>query len=346
NTFDIVSISIRVRAVSLSLIPEPMSTRKPLAVTGLLQAPSQELAAMLASGLRPNDAEETNRLRSLHQKYRKAWAEFHSEVQAAAQRRPEAERGAFVSSLSAQYPGIGAEVEFQALAADAGAPSLTMRDPEREARIALEGLRELSSAFVQGAPPPESPDDLVKFLTRVRDVLDLFFRSFLPLRDGQRQFRQELGIAASQISSGAGTVEYAKSSQELSTAVLAPGQSGDALAHVESTFADLMIHQVAMMNGVMTGVKNLLGELSPDAIRHATEQLGSRGTMSFGFGGAGAKQWWQVYERRYGDLVEEEKQIFQLLFGKQFSTAYSQAASDSTAEGPRGTIGFGSPVKR
>ena len=338
-TFDIVSLRVRVRAVALSLIPEPVPVLKPLNVTGLLMLPSEELSAFMNAAPR-EDGEEKKRLTELHNQYRQAWSVLFREMQAAALKRAPGERGAFVSRLSAEYLGVGGEPDFHGLAADAGASSLTVRDPEREAHIALEGLREIAAEFVVGQPPPEGPEDLVKFLTRLRDALGLFFRSFLPLRDGQRQFRQELGIPAPHISRAASSVEHAKSSSELSTALLEQGPSGDALAHVESTFADLMIHQVAMLNGVMTGVKSLLAELSPEAIQAATEKLASRGGISFGFGGAGPKQWWSVYERRYGDLVEEEKQIFQLLFGKQFSTAYSQAASDSSPEGPRGTLGF------
>ena len=344
-TFDVVSLRFKLRAVALSSIPEPISVLKPLNVTGLLQLPSAELAAFMDASPR-DDAEEKKRLAELHAEYRRSWAALFGEMQAATVKRVANERGAFVSRLSAEYLGVAGEADFHGLAADSGASSLTVRDTEREARIALEGLREVAAEFLGGQPPPEGPDELVRFLTRLRETLGLFFRSFLPLRDGQRQFRHELGIAAPHISQAAGTVEYAKTSVELSAAVLDRGSSGDALAHVESTFADLMIHQVAMLNGVMTGVKSLLAELSPDAIKAATEKLATRGSISFGFGGAGAKHWWSVYERRYGDLVEEEKQIFQLLFGKQFSTAYSQAASDSTSEGPRGTMGFRSPGER
>lgn len=346
STFDILTLSIKVRGVPLDSIPEPTSVRKPLNVTGLLQAPPADFFAALEHGAKKvEDPEEQRRIATLHKNYRQAWTALHDELRSASMKREPAERGAFVSKLSADLLGVSGEPDFHVLAADANAPSLTMRDTEREARIALEGLREIAQEFVADQPPPESPDDLVKFLTRLREVLELFFKSFLPLRDGQRQFRQELGIPAPHISSIASHVEFAKSTPELSSAVLDARQTSEALAHMESTFADLMIHQVAMLNGVMTGVKSLLAELSPDAIRTATEKLAGRGALSFGFGGAGPKQWWQVYEQRYGDLVEEEKQIFQLLFGKQFSAAYSQAASDSS-EAKRSTLGFTPPPGR
>ena len=345
-TFDILTLTIKVRGVPLSSIPEPTSVRKPLNVTGLLQAPPAEFFAALDRGAKKaEDPEEKKRFAELHKNYRQAWTALYGELRSASMKREPAERGTFVSRLSAELLGVSGEPDFHALAADANAPSLTMRDTEREARIALEGLREIAQEFVADQPPPESPDDLVKFLTRLREALELFFKSFLPLRDGQRQFRQELGIPAPHISSIASHVEFAKSTPELSSAVLDPRQTAEALAHMESTFADLMIHQVAMLNGVMTGVKSLLAELSPDAIRAATDKLAGRGALSFGFGGAGPKQWWQVYEQRYGDLVEEEKQIFQLLFGKQFSAAYSQAASDSS-EAKRSTLGFTPPPGR
>ncbi len=323
-SFAILGLKLTVRAIPLSDIPEAQSQRRPLAVTGLLQAPPAELFDAMEGESSPAEKE---RLAELHKKYRAAWAELYQALQDAVLKRSPEKRGSFVASLSAELPGVSGEPDFHRLAEMGGAHSLTVRDPQQEQRIALEGLRELASEYVPHQPPPETPDELVRFLTRIRGVLDVFLGAFLPLREGQRQFQQELGLHAR--SAGPGDpVEQAGEVQELSAALLAPDASTDAFGSVESVFADMMIHHVAMLNGIMTGVKTLLGEISPSAVKEAAEQLASRGVLGRSFGGPGYKQLWQAFEQRHADLAGEEKQLFALLFGRRFTQAYSEAASD------------------
>src|SRR5690606_36095374 len=119
-----------------------------------------------------------------------------------------------------------------------------MRDPDNEKSIALEGLKELFAEYVKGQVQPETADDIVKFLTRIRAVLDVFFKAFLPLRDGQRQFERDLAINGG---AKAHPVETANTPQMLSTTLLSLDQGEvDAAGVVESTLADIMIHHVAM----------------------------------------------------------------------------------------------------
>jgi hypothetical protein len=82
-----------------------------------------------------------------------------------------------------------------------------------------------------------------------------------------------------------------------------------------------MIHQVAMLDGVMRGVKSLLQELSPQQI----ESLAERKKVGGGFfGGKNYEALWKVYAERHSDLADEEKEAFGLIFGPQFVTAYTQ----------------------
>src|SRR5690606_38664813 len=126
---------------------------------------------------------------------------------------------------------------------------------------------------------------------------------------------QELGIhGASKIH----PVETVDKPSRLSAILLSLRQAEeDSVSVVEATLADIMIHHVAMLNGVMRGVRNLLAEISPSAVRSYADQLIARGTLSKGFLGAD-KALWQAFERKHADLVGEEKQLFALLFGLQF----------------------------
>jgi len=327
--FSVLQLTFQVRVVPLELVPQ--SKKRPMAVTGLLQKPPAEFLAALRAGLQV-DPDEQARLRGLYEAYRSAWAALMNAMQASALARPAAQRAGFVTQLSSDLPAVSMEPDYHRLAADAGCNGINMRNASSEERIAAEGLREFAMEFMPGVPPPESGDEMVKFLTRLRETLDVFFKAFVPLRDGHRQFRQDLGIPA-QAHGRADVVERAASPQELSGALLDSRNSADVLGYVESTFADMMIHHVAMLNGVMTGVKGLLQELSPESVKAGAEKAGGR--EYFGLGGAGPKQFWAEYQKRYGDVAEEEKRLFKLLFGRQFSVAYSQAASENRTSSDR-----------
>src|SRR5688572_9746815 len=236
--FSVLQLTFQLRVVPLDLVPQ--SKKRPMAVTGLLSKPPADFMAALRSGLQV-DPEEQARIRQLYDAYRGAWATLMNAMQEAALARPPAQRAGFVSQLSSDLPAVSMEPDYHRLAADAGCNGITMRNGNAEERIAAEGLREFAMEFMPGVPPPESGDEIVKFLTRLRETLDVFFKAFVPLRDGHRQFRQDLGIPA-QAHGRADVVDRAVTPQDLSAALLDSRNSSDGLGYVESMFADMMIH--------------------------------------------------------------------------------------------------------
>jgi type VI secretion system protein ImpI len=86
-----------------------------------------------------------------------------------------------------------------------------------------------------------------------------------------------------------------------------------------------MTHQVATMNGVMEGVKQLLQNLSPDAIEQSYERKGRRGGLfSNKFEGL-----WKEYLTIHGDYLGEDKETFLIIFGPQFSRAYAATSGEA-----------------
>ena len=90
----------------------------------------------------------------------------------------------------------------------------------------------------------------------------------------------------------------------------------DASKSLESSLQDLTLHQVALLDGVMQGVRALLEELSPAAISAATEAKRS----SLRIGGR-EKDAWDEYCARYARL-SDEKEAFSRIFGEEFAHAY------------------------
>ena len=97
------------------------------------------------------------------------------------------------------------------------------------------------------------------------------------------------------------------------------------------SFAELMMHQVALLNGVMSGVKALLTELAPATIERAATKEKSRLTGLAGF--LARIDPWATYKKRHSDLADEENERFRLLFGKEFVDEYRQFTREAKAGG-------------
>jgi type VI secretion system protein ImpI len=192
--------------------------------------------------------------------------------------------------------------------------------------LALAAVRELAASLVPERPL-ETTGDLARFVTKLHDLAEVFCRSFVPLREGHAQFVSSLDLqrAARQrgqrASNSSLAVESAQTPQALALALLDfREQSADGPQAVESIFADLMIHQVALLSGLMQGVRALLSELSPDAVEDA---IGHPGGLGVDLGGGRSKAVWAAYRERYANLAEDEHALGRI-FGPEFAQAYRE----------------------
>lgn len=247
------------------------------------------------------------------------------------------------------FPNISEEPEFKRLLEHHG---LTLDEPDAGAQgrrleyIALQAVRELASLYNPRSAPIGNEAELVQFLTRVRDTLDMFFRTFIPLRDGYRQFKSDMDIREktpyynSPAGRAMGSVRRAKTPLALAELLLGPADDQMA-AHkaVEGTFADLMIHQLALLSGVMKGVHALMQELAPSTLESVVEQHRAKGETGWMFGPYRFRELWKTYVSRHGDLTESEKQLYSHVFGHDFARAYAQLSGEASvqASGAEGT---------
>jgi predicted component of type VI protein secretion system len=184
--------------------------------------------------------------------------------------------------------------------------------------MALQGLRELAASLIPGVPL-ESTGDIGRFITKLHDTLDAFLRSFVPLREGHAQFMSSFDLQRStrrsvQRSLAYLAVEGARTPEALAAALLNPkDRSFDAPRAVEGILADLMLHQLALLEGVMRGVRALLEELSPENVE---SQVG-------GISLTRHRALWSKYLEIY-ENISEERQAFAMIFGAEFAAAYRQ----------------------
>ncbi len=190
--------------------------------------------------------------------------------------------------------------------------------------LALMGLREMASSLIPQRKL-ETSGDIARFITKLHDAMDVFCRTFIPLRQGYAEFVASLDLqrAASgrsaHVAPSTVALTQARTPEAVAMALLDPhDRSFEGPVAVEGILADLMIHQVALLDGVMEGVRSLLDELSPQAIEQATGSGGAAGLL-----GTKYKSRWEEFCRRF-EKLSEGQQAFSFVFGQDFAEVYRQ----------------------
>jgi predicted component of type VI protein secretion system len=191
--------------------------------------------------------------------------------------------------------------------------------------LAMLGLRELASSLVPGVPL-ETTGDVARLLTKLHDVIEVFCRCFIALRDSHAQFVSSTDVARAQSrqlnkSPTAIRVDTARDAASLAQTLLDwRNQDFDAPQSVERTLVDVIMHHAAMMEGVMRGVEALLGQLAPEEIERSVKD----DAVAAVFGRTRAL--WQAYASRYNEVSSEARR-FDVVFGPEFADSYREYMS-------------------
>jgi len=196
----------------------------------------------------PQPSTLNDRVAPLYAQYRAGWLSLLSELSKSTDPSQRAEAAA---QLLDRYPELAQEAEFRrwagtnrSSAAQASPGSLSSPPP---------------ASFTLGSDAAQS--------SRAAQLIEYFAKAFVELRRGQRQFAKDLALSEgdksrlSEIDDAGSLIAY----------LLDPTGSPDRLDELSRSYADIMLHQVALLNGVAAGARELLEQLSPVAIarRHA-----------------------------------------------------------------------------
>jgi type VI secretion system protein ImpI len=192
---------------------------------------------------------------------------------------------------------------------------------------ALDAMQDLVGWYIGRNRVLAEPKDVVSFKERLRATLDEFLLGYVPLLVGMSRFEHQMAIRAE------ASAPMPSSPAELATKLLDWRTANDDLRQrLRASFAELMMHQVALLNGVMSGVKALLTELAPATIEKAAQRDRTRrGGLAGIFAGVDP---WSMYKKRHSDLADEENERFRLLFGNEFVDEYRQFTRETRAAGP------------
>lgn len=256
--------------------------------------------------------------------WRQHWANVYRLVYEHLTRLQPEVRTAYLKRLIVEHPELGQEADFQKVASYYGvAPHDWGELGTQEA--ALGAITELARQLAPETPVPDDPMKVLGFARRIRDAMEVFLKGFVSLRDGYQEFEAEV-LRKERFEQQGNKVGTAKDHEALGRVLFGPEANSQVHTHqLHEIFVEVMTHQVALLNGVMEGVKQLLDTLAPQAIERAYEQKGKKGGLfSNKYEGL-----WETYQTVHGDYQGEDKETFLIIFGPQFSRAYAATTGEA-----------------
>ncbi len=200
-------------------------------------------------------------------------------------------------------------------------PRATSIEGRLEASTSL--LRIFAQTYASESAELRSAEDVERFLNQLSAVLEAFAKAFLELRRGHDQFGKEIAVP---MIGDKTPLRHAKTPRDLLRYLLdSQGQGADRIRSLTEGFADVMIHQVALLNGIRQGIGALLAYLSPDELRRSSALSRSgAGSLLLKTWPFGAMALWSLYLARHQELLQEEKTVQSVVFGSEFAFAYAQ----------------------
>jgi type VI secretion system protein len=259
--------------------------------------------------------------------YRQAWNNLYTALYSVLQSMPPHLVPAAVAFILEQFGELAHEPQMQALAQSQGVPA-----PSSGAGTQL--IARLAQAIAPAQPPPNTPEEMEGFLVRILTALDAFATAYVGLRQGHEQFETEL-VGASRRNAQPTPIDEANDPRAV-LAYLLDWRAPDPAARtgaLTGAYAEIMTHQVALLGGLMEGVRKLMSErLAPQRLANKAEETAQGLWKFWPFRGG---LYWKQYLTEHDDL-SEEKQLTQAVLGKGFARAYSRALGENFSEaGPR-----------
>jgi predicted component of type VI protein secretion system len=318
-------------SVSTSVVPSPRESREPSSAAraaatladptlgstpGLPSKPSQS---------RPSGAEATGfvdlggvhrvirELRPAYEQLEAARGQVRAQLAEALASLPSSSRPTAMAFLRRDFPELPGVTPFAS--SSPGYPESPEHPPDpasptprgQEPGAGL--VASLARSLLVDAQAPVSPSDQAAFLARIVEVLQTAAQAFVEIRAVQGRFGEEMGVRTIREYT---PLHSAGDAREVLDYLLDWRRGGpERTAQLAAVYSDFMLHQVALINGVVDGVEAVLEQLEPGEIERGVSGL-NRGAAA-----------WKKYAERYAEIVEE-RGIAALVFGPEFARAYAR----------------------
>lgn len=257
--------------------------------------------------------EAIKRARPRYDALRQAAESLIAELSAALPTMPPPLQQLAVPMLAREYPELAALPQFAELAARVGA-----KVPESSGgSVSSASVRRLSEKVRPDEPVPASPQEADRFLECVADVLVAAAGALIELQKGQEQFGNEMGV---RVIKEFTPLHAAGTPENLLRYLLDWNKGGPhRTQELRGVYADIMIHQVALIRGVVEGARAMIARLDPRDIE--------RGLASAWPSKSAAA--WKAYEKLWRELSSEDRKITEVVFGPEFARAYAEVGGES-----------------
>jgi len=198
------------------------------------------------------------------------------------------------------------------------APALKTGSFELSAEaLALQGLREIVGSLTP-AQSLETSGDVARLITRLHELLQVVCRNYLSLRDGHTRFVSQLQLQrSSEYDPSSAALDGARDPATVAALLLDFREHAVSPAPaLDSTLREVGVHQVALIDGMMQGVRALLDELSPQSIQRAMDRHPDSSRR-----GGNERAYWDEYRERHARFAQEGEALARV-FGAEFASAY------------------------
>ena len=261
-------------------------------------------------GPRPGDHTIDPTLHGSYQQYRASWQVMFGHLKWQLEQAEGAERAALFDQIVHDFPEISRESELRELTAKLGMSPLRTGVPEME-----DWLKRLTDGLF---PPAGVPINVALAMERIGEVLEVFSTAFVELRKAHGQFCEEMALEKPPEDSLLQTTDNPRA---LLAYLLNPGKEGSIkVTELSRALADFAVHQVALVSAVVQGARDMLEELSPEAMTSGKSAPPPPGFFGKLFGSDKAPLW-QRYASRFAEVIDEDR-FTRKLFGRGFARKY------------------------
>lgn len=277
----------------------------------------------------------TENTKPYYDQYRSSWTAVLAQVKAQLERVPGPQREAMVLCLCQQLPQLPKEPEFRQLMAILNVSSAATGEVDPTEWVARLGG--------QDSLPPGAQVNTAVAMERVGAILESFSQAFVELRKGYEQFGEEMAV---QLVQDRTPLHDAQGAQDVMRYLLDwTTDAGGRVRELNRAFADLALHQVALLSGVMEGVRGMLSGISPQQLsgqrNYALAKTGGGGFLEAIFNGRKAGLW-KSFTDAHQKLTEEDR-FGREVFGRNFARAYFMVTGGHLAEDAPHQPTYGNP---
>lgn len=239
-------------------------------------------------------------LRPAYEDYSGARDRFQQSLEAALAKLPVTTRDTAMAFLRREFPDMPGATSF-AVAPSAG-----------DSREGSTAVTNFAAALLGDVDPPGDADEQSAFLVRIGDILQTTAQAFVDIRNVQARFGEEMGVRTIREYTPLHSAGDARGVLDYLLDFRRGGPERN--AQLSAVYSDFMLHQVALINGVVDGVQALIEQFRPSEIERGVGGLNKSATA------------WKKYSERYAEVIEE-RGIATLVFGPEFAKAYSRVGN-------------------